>query len=137
MIALYLNSLENSQLNRSAVAALDSLEKSAIVLNDSIFPTNIDIPIFSSEYINHIDGEIITFDLNNTLRSIKALGPSTTTFYVWDLEWLRGNMDYLFNIDIYQSVDKLLCRSISHQKAIQNYCNRKAEVININEYIIR
>lgn len=68
-------------------------------------------------------GLLIAFNLNNAQIISKVISNVKTLFYVSDLEWLRGKNNFVNNIKIYNSVDFLCVRSLSHYKAIHNYCN--------------
>ncbi len=87
-------------------------------------------------------GTFITTTLGNTSMTLGRNSRKTNKviFYVWDLEWMRsGQHSYLHNYHIFNSVTKLIARSTEHAKAIENYCNRKVDLIltdfNINEMI--
>jgi len=76
------------------------------------------------------DGVLISSTINNTISAINAIAPRKKLFYVWDLEWLRGHKDYMFNMQAYRSKEiTLIARSVSHASAISNYCNREVDSI--------
>lgn len=130
MIA-YINNLENSQLNQEVIEA----PINGFIVNENSLFFKGNMPIFEVEYLHYAQDNIITFSLDNAQRALKTA--QTIHFMVWDLEWLRGKTDFIYNVDIYNKVDYLLCRSESHQKAIYNYCNRKPKIVKLNEYITR
>lgn len=77
-------------------------------------------------------GTLITTTINNTAMTLARNSNSNNKiiFYVWDLEWLRNNQNnYFYNFRVFRSVDKLIARSSEHQQAIENYCNRKPDLI--------
>jgi hypothetical protein len=87
-------------------------------------------------------GTLITTTLDTTLMSLarNTRQNNRIIFYVWDLEWTRFNHgDYLANYDIFHKAHKLVARSANHARAIENYCNRKADSIvewfNVQEII--
>jgi hypothetical protein len=82
--------------------------------------------IMNISEIWHFDGLLVTTTLNNTRLALKTTGNIQRVFYVWDLEWLRGQNDYLHNLSIYRNPNTLLlARSTEHAEAIYNYTNRK------------
>ena len=131
---LYLDDLENSQLNNEIMKSIHDIKFKTLILNDPCKEPNINIPMFNPEYISYATGEIIAFNIDNAYRIIKSVSSAKKTFYVWDLEWLRGMNNYFYNISVYQNIN-LVCRSDDHKKAIKNYCNVEPIVKSIDEYI--
>ena len=75
-------------------------------------------------------GEVIFTQLDQFLTLEKMVLPINKIFYVQDLEWFK-NFNYEENYRIYNSVDKLVCRSQYHADAIEKYCHRKPEINNL------
>lgn len=76
------------------------------------------------------NGTIITTCLYDTEFLLKSISTGKKIFYVWDLEFLRDNKDYIKNTNIYRNPNIILAaRSEDHAKTIQNYCNRKVDMI--------
>lgn len=75
-------------------------------------------------------GNLVVTNLDDAETGLNLVGINSLTFYVWDLEWLRGKSDFIKNIAVYRNPKlRLVCRSDSHADAIENYCNRRPEVI--------
>ena len=80
----------------------------------------------NSNEIWSFDGILITTNLDSALTATNAVNNAENILYLWDLEWLRGNKDYLYNINILRKPNlKVMARSESHAKAIENYANIK------------
>jgi hypothetical protein len=72
-------------------------------------------------------GITISTDINTTLKLIEFPGPSKKFFYVWDVEWLRGQQR-IFDIynKVYNNKDiKIIARCENHAKLIENNFNNK------------
>jgi hypothetical protein len=87
-------------------------------------------------------GTIITTTLDTTLMTLarNTRKDNRVVFYVWDLEWMRPQKNnYQYNQNIFYRVHKIVSRSTNHAKAIENYANRKVDLIlkifNIKEII--
>lgn len=86
-------------------------------------------PLFSVmnvSYLDHFnDGKIICTNLKNLKTIININNKSEKYFYVWDLEWLRGNYNYMEIVTLMRNDSvSILARSESHAKIIENYCNK-------------
>ena len=86
-------------------------------------------PAFSIMNMSEIwgfKGILIATSAATALTLIKSVGQCKKYFYVWDLEWLRDPDNYHTLLAIYRHLDiKLIARSETHAKAIQNFCNRE------------
>jgi len=101
------------------------------------FPRNLVVPclpvkctILNLTEIHDFQGLLLSFNLQDTQLLAETKNPARKVFYVWDLEWLRGKLNFVENLPIY--TDKrleLYCRSHDHQKAIENYCNVLSHVV--------
>ena len=77
-------------------------------------------------------GTLITTTLDTTLMALarNTRKDNRVIFYVWDLEWMRPNKNnFLYNHSIFHGVHKIVARSENHSKSIENYCNRKVDLI--------
>lgn len=84
----------------------------------------------NSSEIHSYDGLLISTTLDNTKASLRTVGKVERVFLVWDLEFIRGQNNYIENIKIYRDPRiKLVARSIDHAKVIANYTNRMADMI--------
>ena len=82
----------------------------------------------------------IATQLHHASCLINVIFPGTIVYYVWDLEWLRGNTDYMRNMNILRNERlKLVARSESHAKNIENYCNKSVvaivEDVNLEQFL--
>lgn len=76
------------------------------------------------------DGLTIATNINQALALKQVPGHHPKIFYVWDLEFLRGqNRNFLYNLEAYRSNLKIVCRSEEHAKCLENYSNRKCDSI--------
>lgn len=85
-------------------------------------------PLFATMNSSEIwgfDGILISTCISTTLNSVGAIGPQERYFYAWDLDWLRDNKNYDYNIKAFDPSINIIGRSEDHGKAIENYCNRK------------
>lgn len=81
--------------------------------------------------IYSFNGLLISTSLMNTAMVLNVKSNCKKAFYVWDLEFLRrGHDNFFLNSSIYRSPEiKLICRSKEHADALENYCNRKPDMI--------
>lgn len=84
----------------------------------------------NSSEVHSYDGLLISTTLDNTRTSLKAIGKIERAFFVWDLEFVRNEKNYIENLKIYRDPRiKLIARSEDHAKVLMNYSNRKADLI--------
>ena len=80
-----------------------------------------------------VKGPTIATNAVTAERLIHMFGPKLDEryFYVWDLEWLRGQQrPYIFHSNIMTNRDlKLIVRGAEHAKLIKNCFNREVEDI--------
>ncbi len=138
-IGTLVKSLDCSQL---AFMMTDSFNKASentaeddfiVFFND--FAPNVIRPLFCTLNISEMwnfSGNLISTCVHTTASMIKAPIAATKYFYVWDLEWIRREIQYKDAIKSF--IDpriELIARSKSHAEAIKNFCNR--DVIGIVE----
>lgn len=84
-------------------------------------------PILNISRTRSFDGVLVSTDIATTVISTNSLQATHHIFYVWDLEWLRpGKQDFVKNMLAFRDPSvKLIARSISHKKMIENYCNKE------------
>lgn len=88
--------------------------------------------VMSINEVANLHGIIITSTINNTRTVLNAVSNKKVVLYMWDLEWLRHNKDYLINIEILQNPNlKIACRK-GHEHAIENYTNKPVLPIKFN-----
>jgi hypothetical protein len=86
-------------------------------------------PLFSICHVYYAsyfyNGMIIATNFN-TLRTLKNIHTNSKKyFYVWDLEWLRDEFDYMKNVELMRDENiTLIARSLEHSNIIGDYCNR-------------
>jgi len=86
--------------------------------------------LFNASEIFSYEGTLISTTISNTKCMIKTMKPERKIFYIWELEWLKNEKDYLENIKVYQNKDiELVTVSEDYAKEINNYCNRLPRVV--------
>lgn len=106
-----------------------------IIFFENVSPMNVptDFSMMNISEIWSFEGVMVATTLSSANLLRKAPNPSFKIFYVWDLEWLRGQMDFEKNVEIYRDENiKLVARSRSHAEAIEKYCNRKVDFVTSN-----
>lgn len=118
----------------------------AIKFANKLFKTEHDCTLFYRDLMPHcmeiqagcltlseifgFKGTLITTSLYDTEFAIKAVGEGKRIFYIWDLEFLRNEKNFKKHLTIFRNPGILLAaRSQSHSDAIENYCNRKPDMI--------
>lgn len=91
-------------------------------------------PLFSIMGVYHAhsfyDGKFICTTLSNLDTLLKINTACDRYFYVWDLEWLRGQSRYMEAVNLMRNPKvKLLARSAEHAETIENYCNKPIHAI--------
>lgn len=136
MTGIVLEDLGVSQLSYFAIRSMNAAISNGKVSDGTIFYRQY-APFFTPAYfgvvgidmLSHFTGDLITTDLDGTAMALMyGIKP---TFYINDLEWMRGRYDFLTNVKLYREAARLFCRSPSHQTAIKNYCGRMAELLPI------
>jgi hypothetical protein len=90
-----------------------------------------DKPISCWHDIWSFEGAVMATDFESAFF-LSKLPISDRYFYLWDLEWIRnhGSKHYIRNISVLQDKSiKLLSRSESHSRVIENYCGVKPHQI--------
>jgi hypothetical protein len=84
--------------------------------------------IMSMAEIYGQEGTTIATDTNLALKLINIPGPFLKIIYLWDLDWLRSqNKNWEAFAAIYRNPSlKIICRSESHAKLLQNTFNVNA-----------
>lgn len=85
-------------------------------------------PIFSCPIISYFmsyDGIAIATTLDEASSILGARNNSKKFLYLWDLEWLYSPKDYNKVYELLNNPQlKIIARSNSHAKLIENFCNR-------------
>lgn len=133
-IGIVLPHLGPSQAAYYAVQAINkNIDKHEFILfYENIMPVCLKplCPIMNSTEIWSFNGLLITTNMSSTISALKGINNSKILYYLWDLSFMRGKSDFITNSGVMNS-DKiqLAARSKSHQKVIQNYCNREVNHI--------
>lgn len=136
-IAIALPDLSSSDLafiaiNQAGYAIHNNPVRDFTFLTEEKFPPCVPIPC-SRTNISEMwscGGLVIATNLTTANTLAKAVIKAKKVFYVWDLEFLRGNKNFVENSRIYRDPRlTLICRSQSHAEALENYCNRKPDAI--------
>lgn len=136
-IGIILPSLEPSQLSYEVITAINREIMAGSKHDYRIFFEDLSSRIVNplcavmnvAEIWNY-DGLLITTTLKNTALAAKTTGNIHKVFYVWDLEWMRGQQNYLYNISLYRNQDFFLfTRSQYYANLIKNYANRQVDGI--------
>lgn len=103
-----------------------------------IFYTNLSSPMLDIPFAimniynitHYYNGPCVATDLETAKILTKTNNRLDRYFYVYDLEWLRKPIPYEAALEVMRNDDlKLIARSNSHKKLIENYCNK--EVVGI------
>lgn len=88
------------------------------------------VAVMNMSEIYNFNGILIATNLYSASHIANLKNNSRKLFYIWDLEWLRGKLNFIENIQIYANPKlELICRSEDHAKIINNYCNRMPKVV--------
>ena len=135
-IAVLTNDLLISQKSFYMVKELEKCLKSTedcpciFYLNMSATVVDIPFAIMNVHNITHFNGICLATDLESASVLRKSNNKMDKFFYVWDLEWLRDTTSFEQGVEILREPSlKIIARSESHKKLIENYCNREVEGI--------
>lgn len=116
-----INYISNINPNYDFVLFIDNLVRPYILPNCAVMHAN---EIFS------FDGVLISTNISSAIACSKAVNCAKNIFYVWDLEWLRGQNNFVHNMSAFRNPNlRLVARSEHHKKAIENYCNKKVDAV--------
>jgi hypothetical protein len=97
------------------------------------------VAILNPAEVYDFKGVLIATNLHSASVLCNLKNNARKLFYIWDLEYLRGKVDYVSNIQTYANPKiELICRSEFHAQMIENYCNRKPRIVkncNIKEMV--
>lgn len=124
---LILPNLRNSQITYLGINQCNAY-KNAVVFYMEESPPCVPLNVCTMHVheIWNFDGTLIATNLNGAELCIKRGG--NHIFYVNELEWLK-NQNYLKNYALYNNPSlKLVTRTDSYVRYIENYCNRRPSV---------
>lgn len=130
-IAALLNNLSISQNSYNMIKSFNQL--SGNQNNVCCFYHNLSSPpveplfaMMNIYYLNLFKGSVIATSLH-TAQTLLNLNTKVNKYlYLWDLEWLTRPVRYEHALNILTNKDlKIIARSESHAKVIENFCNKK------------
>ena len=126
MLGIYVNTIDNSYLNYCIFNCLNNLSQDMKCI---LYFNNIE----SLMYENNFDIEPYSNQKHFIISTCINTAKVSDYFYVWDLEWIRKNVD----INIYHNKN-LITRSKEMLEEIFLVSGNKSEIIpNFNSYLIR
>lgn len=138
-IGIVTHSLYNSQLSYTLIKECNELSQDInydiAVFYEELAPPIIrpNFGIFNACEMYSFDGILIATTIPTALSVTRTVKSLKKIFYIWDLEWLRGQNNYLYNLSCYQHPElQLICPSDDYAKAIENYCNIQPKVLPFN-----
>tara|TARA_Y100001949_G_scaffold11720_1_gene8696 strand:- start:276 stop:785 length:510 start_codon:yes stop_codon:yes gene_type:complete len=114
-----LNELGNTRPDIDAIVYYETMHRNCL-------PPNFAIMQIAEAWGQH--GPVIATSLSTALK-LTGFPSERKIFYVWDLEWLRGQQrHYKTYADIYTHPDlELIARSEDHKRAVENAFNREVK----------
>lgn len=107
-----------------------SISTSVFFLKPSIPPTKPMFACRSTYGLSDYHGVAISTNLQETRVMLNSTNASDKYFYVWDLEWLENSLYFEQVMRVMRDKRlKIIARSESHAKAIENFCNKKPVAI--------
>lgn len=132
--------LPNLEMNQLAYETITGINQE--ILNGSnhdyrIFFENLSVqcvtPLCSIMNLAEIwafSGLLISTTLDNTIFSLKLSTNVIKAFYIWDLEWIRKEKNYLHNLSILRNPNLLLIsRSQDAAIELERYSNRPPNIV--------
>lgn len=131
-ISAIIKDLTASQKNFSLIKEFNKLS-----LNPkhscSVFVERIGVPVIKPlfscpiiAFFSGYTGKAISTTLSEATTMIKTATNADMYLYLWDLEWLTRPVRYEHALNILTNKDlKIIARSESHAKVIENFCNKK------------
>jgi hypothetical protein len=79
----------------------------------------------SISFLSGFDGAAISTTIKETDTLLKSSNNARKIFYMWDAEWLISprNFDEISSVLLDNRLD-IVCRSDSHAKLLENFCNK-------------
>lgn len=76
------------------------------------------------------NGILVATNLDSAEFLTKTTNKSKKIFYIWDLEFIRNKANFLHKMKVYRNPKlTLISRSREYNRALESFCNRKAEII--------
>lgn len=136
-IGIILPSMEISQLAYEVITTINQEIMTSSPYDYRIFFEELSIqcvqPLCATMNVNEIwgyNGLLISTTLENTMYGLNLAGNVQRVFYIWDMEWLRNNKNYLQNLSILRHPSLMLISRSEHAaKELENYSNRRPNII--------
>ena len=137
-IGVIVKNLGNSQLSETLVKSFNSISQSSSDADTILFytkpPVMGTVPLFSCMEQTELwgyEGHVIATCLDTAETLLKVTGPTKKFFYVWDLEWTRGDAhEYSRLKSIYKNSSiQLIARSKQHAELISRYWKSPTAII--------
>ena len=137
-IGVIVKSLGKSQLSETLVKSFNSISQSSSDADTILFYSKVPftgtVPLFSCMEQTEVwgyEGCVIATCLDTAEMLLKVTGPTKKFFYIWDLEWTRGDAHKYSRLkSIYQNKDiELIARSNQHAELISKYWKTPVAII--------
>lgn len=136
-IGIILPSMEIGQLPYEVITQINFEIANKSKLDYRIFFENVSIecvkPMCGVMNISEIwaySGLLISTTINNTIFSLKLKTDVVRAFYIWDMEWLRNEKNYLQNLSVLRDPRLILIsRSEEAARELEKYSNRPPNFI--------
>ena len=107
--------LDNTDLSMSVF-----FERPAISPVDTLFACK------SIVFLSGYSGIVISTNIEDADKTLKASNSSSRYLYLWDIEWLEKPLYFEQAMRVLRDPRlKIIARSQSHAEAIENFCNKK------------
>ena len=133
-VGILLNNIGNNQAAYMAINHANAIHRFKLGHVIELYIKNLTQPVVRPMcMVNSIDKGALVKDvlISTDLCTCKYMNNMIAEhklFYIFDLEWLRHEVDYIETIKMLNNT-RLLCGSKEHQEAIQKYCGLESKVI--------
>lgn len=139
-LAFLVEDLNPSQLSFlliKACNALSSVDISPIIFYNNLSKTMVEpnFACMNMSMFSYFRGVAVATSLETAKQLLQSNNNCKKYLYLWDLEWLRKNSDYMENLKVLRNKNlTVLSRSATHSKLIQNYANiTNVDVIDLED----
>lgn len=146
-IGILLNNIGNNQSAYMAINHANAIHRFKLGHIIELYYQHISQPVVRPMcMVNTIDKATLVKDMVIatdlcTCKYLSSMTAKRKLFYLFDLEWLRYEVDYIDTIKMLRNTN-IICGSKEHQEAIKKYCGVEAKIIEsfnlqriINEHI--
>lgn len=132
--------LPNLEVNQLAYEIISSINHEILaggkhdyrvfIENISLFSIRPLCAVMSIPEIWSYSGLLVSTTLDNTEFSLRLTTDVMRVFYIWDMEWLRGQKNYLRNLSILRNPNLvLISRSEDAARELERYSNRRPNMV--------